>query len=333
MQDSNSWDLSVERGTGWCHFLQSAEWAEAMQTTAWKSNLTDLKTDSKTYPLALYERPAAGVGKIYLSSKLATLAADQVKEFTSGLKNLASGVAIKIDIDQPYDEKTHKALEKQGWKRSPSIQYQETVLVDLRKSTDELLQSFKKRARWEINAGLRRGIKVEKVPVTPENINLVYRMLTETYKRANFFTRSQHFTETYWRAFDKSGQGSMYVASLDGKPLSSAFVIHIGKRAYYKDGASVRIKPDVFASRVMQWQIMQDLKEKGIETYDLCGISSNPKSSLAGVTLFKTGFAEPIQLQWGYELPLSGWQYKLWKSFLERSVLKYSSAVRKELWY
>lgn len=332
--NAKSWDESVEKGTDWCHFLQSAEWAEAMQTTAWTSQLTEVKIGNTNYPLALYQRPAAGIGKIYLTSKLATLSAGQCQDFTANLRQMASsGVAIKMDIDQVYDDTVHQALLRQGWLRSPSIQYQETVLVDLTKTTDELLASFKKRARWEINAGQRRGIKVEKVPVTPENINLIYGLLKQTYTRANFFTRSQHFTETYWRAFDRTGQGAMYVASLEDKPLAAAYIINIGQRAYYKDGASVRIKPDVFASRVMQWHIMQDLKEQGVKTYDLCGISSNPKSPLAGVTLFKTGFAEPISLQWGYELPLSKWRYQLWKNFLERSALKYSSTVRRELWY
>ncbi len=330
MNDPRAWDEMVASKTGWCHFLQSAEWAEAQAHTAWRPALTE----AGSYPLALYSRNVAGLGEIYMSSKLAKLEAGQAEAFTDNLKHLAgTGVVIKIDIDQPFDETLHQALQKQGWQRSPSIQYKETVIVDLSQGREELLKSFKKRARWELNAGLRRGVKAEKVAVTPENMKIVYGLLKETYQRANFFTRSRAFTEAYWQAFDKTGQGAMYIARLEGKPLAAAFVINIGDRAFYKDGASVRIKPDVFASRVMQWQIMQDLMEQGVQQYDLCGTSSNPKSELSGVTLFKTGFGEPVELQWGYELPLSGTKYKLWKQFGERLALKHSAMVRKELWY
>jgi lipid II:glycine glycyltransferase (peptidoglycan interpeptide bridge formation enzyme) len=330
MNDPKAWDEMVAAKTGWCHFLQSAEWAAAQAHTAWQPILTEVNG----YPAAVYSRKVSGLGQVYMATKLAKLEAGQVVGFTEGLKQLAeTGVVIKIDIDQPFDEALHQSLIQQGWHRSPSIQYKETVIVDLGQGREELIKSFKKRARWELNAGQRRGVIAEKVPVTPENMKIVYGLLKETYQRANFFTRSQEFTEAYWRAFEKTGQGSMYIARLEGKPLAAAFVINIGNRAFYKDGASVRIKPDVFASRVMQWQIMQDLMEQGIQQYDLCGTSSNPKSELSGVTLFKTGFADPIELQWGYELPLSGAKYKLWKQFGERLALKHSAMVRKELWY
>ncbi|MBI4034356.1 peptidoglycan bridge formation glycyltransferase FemA/FemB family protein [Candidatus Saccharibacteria bacterium] len=331
---ANDWDARVAKTTGWCHFLQSAEWAEALKQTAWRPNLTEVKVGQGSYRLNLHSRSVPLIGRIYQATKLARLQPAQARAFTQGLRRQAeSGVAIKIDLDQPFDEKLHQSLLKQGWLRTPSMQYQETVLIDLTRSREELLKSFKKRARWELNAGLRRGVKVEKAALTDEHMAIAYELLRSTYERAHFQTRSRAFTENYWRAFAASGQGSLYFAKLDNQLLAAAFIIHIGDRAYYKDGASVRLKPDVFASRVMQWQIMQDLKEQGIKTYDLCGVSTNNTSDLKGVTLFKTGFGEPVRLQWGYELPLSSWRYNLWKQLIEPVVLKYSATIRRELWY
>jgi serine/alanine adding enzyme len=328
------WDLRVEQQSNWCHFLQSAEWASVQNQNRWKTRLTELKLATAPYPIVLYKRRVAGWGYIYQVPKLARLPLEAVGEFTSQLKRSAGhGLAIKLDIDELYEDKLHAELLKNGWQRMPSIQYKETVLIDLTKGREELLKSFKKRARTELNAGLRRGVKVEKLAVSAQDMQLVYDLLNQTYKRAGFVTRNRAFTEAYWREFARAGHGSMYVATYEGRPLAAAYVIHIGKRAFYKDGASIRVKPDVFASRVMQWHIIQDMKKRGCEVYDLCGVSTEDGSSIAGVSLFKTGFGDPVKLQWGYELPLAGWHYKVWKTLLERLVSKYSLRIKKELWY
>ena len=325
-----NWDDKVARQTGWCHFLQSAEWAQVQDKNHWSARLTEVND----YPLVLYRRQAAGLGYVYQIPKMARLPLKEVRGFSDVLEHKSKdGLVVKIDIDGLYDEELHRELLQNGWRRVPSIQYRETVLIDLTKSHDELLKSFKKRARTELNAGLRRGVKVEKLEVNKQNTARLYHLLQKTYDRAGFITRKRGFTEAYWQEFARAGHGSMYIASHEGRELAAAYIIHIGERAFYKDGASIRIKPDVFASRVMQWQIIQDMKEQGYKQYDLCGVSTEGGSSIAGVSLFKTGFGEPVRLQWGYELPLSDWRYRLWKTALERPVIKYSQSVKKELWY
>jgi len=237
----NQWDWRVSDKTGWCHFLQSAEWAKIYDQNNWRSRLTELRISSKLYPVALLRRSAPLLGFVYQIPKIARLTPDTVGDFTNELKTQSHrGLVLKIDIDQPFDEKLHQELLKHSWRRVPSIQYRETVLIDLTQPREELLKSFKKRARTELNAGLRRGVRVEKVAVTPDNMELVYGLLQETYKRAGFITRKRSFTEEYWREFARSGHGSMYVAKLDGQPLAAAYIIHIGERAFYKDGASIR---------------------------------------------------------------------------------------------
>jgi lipid II:glycine glycyltransferase (peptidoglycan interpeptide bridge formation enzyme) len=328
------WDTKVAQATGWCHFWQSAEWASTQSDANWQADLTEVILGKAIYPLAIYSRRVRGLGSAYQVPKLASLSPNKVKAFTDDVKSkTGQGLVVKLEIDQIWDETTHQALLRAGWLRVPSVQYRETVLIDLTKGSDEILKSFKKRARWELNAGLRRGVKVEKVGVTPENMNLFYNLLSQTYQRGRFVTRNRHFTERYWQEFAKSGHGSLYIARLDDQPLAAAYIIQIGERAFYKDGASIRLKPDVFASRVLQWQVIQELKGQGIKLYDLCGVSTHSGSDLAGVTLFKTGFGESVELQGGYELPLSNWRYKLWKRLVERLATRYSQAVRRELWY
>lgn len=327
MNDAKQWDELVAKKTGWCHTLQSAEWAATKDKSAWKADLTEVGG----LPVTVYGRPAAGLGQLFYIPKLARLEAKTVGKFTKAARAMR-GVAVKLEIDQPFSDKLHSALLDNGWQTTGAIQYAETVLVDLTKSPEDLLASFKKRARWELNAGARRGVKAQKAPLDEGNMKLAYEMLKTTSERSNFWVRNAQFTYDYWQAFAKNGHGSLYVAKLKGKPLAAAFVVHVGGRAFYKDGASLRHTPDVFASRVMQWQVMRDLKEQGVKTYDLCGVSTSAGTHLTGVSLFKTGFGDPQRLQGAYVLPLSAWRYQAWR-LAEPWVLRIHSKRRGDLWY
>ena len=113
-----------------------------------------------------------------------------------------------------------------------------------------------------------------------------------------------------------------------------AYVIQIGERAYYKDGASTRQHANLFASRSMHWQIMQDLQKNGCKIYDLCGVmrAHHLDAKNAGLYTFKTGFADPVELQGSYILSLGKLRYKAWAK-LEPTLTKLYLRLRNDLWY
>lgn len=243
-------------------------------------------------------------------------------------------MAIRLEIDEPYSEALNTALLKANWQTSHPIQYANTVVVDLSKPTDELLQSFKKRARWEISASSRRGVTVEEVEVTSQTLKQFSEMLQTTSERGNFMLRSQDFSNSYWELFSQQGTGHLYVAKHEDDVLCMAYVIVLGNRAHYKDGASVRLKSNLFASRYMQWVIMQDLQKQGVKTYDLGGVSmpDDVHGIGQGIYLFKTGFGEAIKLQGSYTYVLKNRRHQAW-SKLEPTLLKLYLKFFKDLWY
>lgn len=329
------WDRKVAERTGWCHFVQSSAWAEVKGSTAWQARELELPLDGKSYPLAIYCRNTPGLGKIYYAPKIATLEPPDVRTFTVNLKkHIPKALAIRVEIDQPYSEEVNRALLAQGWQKSDEIQYQATVLVDLDRTKDELFSSFKKRVRWECRTAERAGVTVEKVETSSANLKLFFEMLGVTSMRGNFRTRSQEFSNHYWELFSQNKQGSLYFARLGKDVLSAAYVIQVGDRAYYKDGASTRQYANLFASRLMQWQIMQDLQKKGCKIYDLCGVmrAGHLDAKNKGLYTFKTGFAEPVELQGSYILPLSSAKHKVWQK-IEPIVGKLHLKFRNDLWY
>lgn len=331
-EDTTLWNKSVADQTGWCHFLQSAEWAKVKATSSWKSRRLELKFGKRFYPIVLYSRGIPGLGRVHYIPKLARLRPSDVAAMTLKIqRSIRGGVGIRLEIDQPYSARLHNALLAAEWLPAPAVQYDHTVVIDLQKTPEELFGSFKKRARWEISAASRRGVVIEKADINTEKLRFMFDMLRVTSRRANFRTRSRRFSYRYWRLFAKQGRGHLYVARHELDILAAAYVINIGDRAYYKDGGSVRHKTNLFASRLMQWQIMQDMQAQGCTSYDLCGVPGDSVQQ-KGIYLFKTGFGDPIRLQGSYILPLYTRRYGVW-SRMEPTLLKIYLKVYRQLWY
>ncbi len=207
-------------------------------------------------------------------------------------------------------------------------------MVDLKPSVDDIFKSFKTRVRWEVRSAERRGSKVERVECTSENMQILSDMLKLTSERGNFTIRGPQFLKKYWQYLSDKGMGYMYFVRHEEDILSAGFVIRTGKRAYYKDGASIRKKSDKFASRLMHWQIIQDMKKEGVETYDMCGVM-NAKHTDArnkGILTFKSGFAPVVVLQSAYTMPIGKYRYQLWQK-IEPKYRKLYFKIKKDLWY
>ncbi len=71
------------------------------------------------------------------------------------------------------------------------------------------------------------------------------------------------------RRSSNDDRGRLYFAWHEGRVVAGAFVALYGPNAWYKDGGSLRDQPQLMASRLLQWGIIRDLAEVGIERYDL----------------------------------------------------------------
>ena len=332
---NSEWESAVEQATGWCHFIQVDVWADIRSQFSWPARKLTLQLPGREVPLICYSRSTKAFGKLHYIPKLARVQPAEVTEFTDELrKKVGKGLAVRLELDQPEDEKMHKALLKAGWQKAPHIQYDTTVLIDLNRSPEEIYAGFKTRARWEISAAGRRGTVVKEVPATPENLKKLYDMMHLTAQRANFRNRSEDFSMKYWKAYAEAGQGFLYFAEHEGDLLSAAYIIKVGKRAFYKDSGSIRAKQNVFASRLLQWQVMQDMHAAGCTVYDMVGVprSTNNDPSYKGVGTFKTAFGEPTDLQGSYMLPLSKTKYKVWQKLEPKLMMAYIKLTN-NVWY
>lgn len=319
------------------HFMQSSSWGESKSKSQWPVSRYIAYTQDGVLPIQVFSRTVPGLGRVHYAPEVCGVNKTNIGALTEQLKKqYGKGLVFKLELYQPYSEDLIQAFKALGWVGANSVQHRNSVIVDLDQASEEdLFMSLKKRCRYEIRLAKKNGVRVEKVDITDDKLNLLSSLMNATAKRSGAFFRKNSYTNKYWHAFAGSGQGSLYFVWHDMDLLAGAYVIEYGKNAWYKDGGSVRHKSNLMGPRLLQWEIMADLRKRGIKHYDLSGVPAEEdieNSSMKGLYTFKTGFANTTtKFMPAMELPF-GHRYPAWPKF-EHQFLRIYSGFTKDFWY
>ncbi len=337
IEEERAWDKLVLRSSQEPNYIQSSAWAQTKADSPWQTSrlVIDISGHS-ALPMQVFSRSVPALGKMHYAPQVTGLTSTVVPTITDAIRrDYSDGMVFKLELYQPYSKDLIQDFKNNGWKQGNSVQYRDSVIVDLSGSQEELFARLKKRARWEVRVAERGGVNVEKTNVSPDQRNLLAGLINDTGKRTGAFFRSRDYLNNYWQLFHKTGMGDLYLAWHGKDLLAGAYVIKYGQRAWYKDAGSVGHESKLMASRYLQWQIMKDLQTQGIKHYDLSGIPSSEElatSHMKGLYTFKTGFSDNIvKYMPAMELPLNN-RYKLWPRS-ETHFLRLYSGLKKDFWY
>ncbi len=181
---------------------------------------------------------------------------------------------------------THLKLQPIG-----SVQPQDTSIIDLSKSEEELLTTMHQKTRYNIRLAEKKGVRI----VTGKKYLADFlRLHHETSARDQFVTHEKsHFEKLIGSLPDDMCR--VYAAKNNEKIIAANIVIRFGNTTTYLHGASASVDREVMAPYLLQWQQIKDAKRDGFARYDFWGIAprmrkSNKEKSWAGITRFKNGF-------------------------------------------
>ncbi len=191
-----------------------------------------------------------------------------------------------------------------------SIQPKQTLVLDLSKSTEEILQGMHEKTRYNIRLADRKGVKVK-----TGQFEEFWKLLKKTSRRDQFFTHPQRYYKKMLEVLGKDGLMKVRLhvaylsadkAGLEAKPLAAAMVGYFGDTATYLHGASAYEDRALMAPYALHWDIIKDAKKDGYLFYDFWGIDGE---RWPGVTRFKLGFGgQVVEYPGAFDLPFS----KLW---------------------
>jgi serine/alanine adding enzyme len=327
------WDERVLASHSAPHFMQSRTWARIRDVGPWQVDTVDLGT-AADLPALVFEREAPGTGRLRHIPRLTGVVAADLPALTARVAaSRGDAFATKLEIYQPRDAALDAAFTAAGWLPTRASQYRFAVVVDLSDGADATLARMKKRARAEIRVGERNGVQIQRVEVGGPETEEMLALVRVTEERSGAFFRRDDYLRTVWHGFAADGRGALYLARHDGRVVSGAFVARYGRRAWYKDGGSVRDVPNLMASRLLQWRVMQDLVTDGVTAYDLGHVPPpDPESaSGTGIQTFKTAFAPVVEFQPAYLLPHSA-SAEPWRTSESRFLAEYHASTG-DYWY
>lgn len=181
-------------------------------------------------------------------------------------------------------------LAKNGLAVSPMyLSADNTSMLNLTQSEDELLAAMRKQTRYEINRSGRRGVNVTQ-STAPETVDAFHSIQADTARRQGFVPPSEKYLQACLAAMGSHAR--IYRADKNGQLLNLVLVIFYGQEAVYFEAASTpeaRNEPGAYA---IIWQIIRDAKADGMTRLNLWGTApaDQPNHRFAGVTTFKRGF-------------------------------------------
>lgn len=338
----NDWDQRILTNPDGGDPFQLRALADVKQIQGWKSEFWVFEASfGVVYSLALI-RNVPGLGRfVYIPRGPGVVSMEQFEELTELLKTSALPRAFAVKCEPPIlkHEEPHRALAGTVVARpiQPNVH---TVHVDLARSEDAILASFRQRARREIRAAEKEGVKIRAVDVNDTTINQMYELYAETAGRAGFFLRPKTYNARFWRDFSARGSGKLFLAygPDDAMPVAGAFVCYSAAIGVYKDGGSRRSGVKHFA-HLLQWEIMRALRADGVTSYDLHGVPpqdklEDPTHPLAGLAMFKLSFTQQTTEYVGaFDVVLDARKYAVWQKIGQRAYHAFAHRVHKTTFY
>lgn len=209
-----------------------------------------------------------------------------------------------------------------------------SFMLDITKSEEELLASFKSKTRYNIRVAEKNGVEV-----IEDNSNEAFteyiKLWRETTKRQAFYSHDQQYHEKMWQHMHGNGIAHLLKAIYQGKTLAT-WVVFVSKGVlYYPYGASSREHREVMANNLLAWEAIKFGKRQGCRVFDMWGsLGPDPDKTdpWYGFHRFKEGYGGTLMEFVGtYDYVVDPQKYKLfteldkwrWKLLRLRSKLPF----------
>lgn len=314
----------------WGDLLQSYEWGELKSRSGWSPvHLVAVEDGNIHAAASLHKRliPHTNRCIIYVprGPVMDMHDAKLVSDFSAFIRDTAiKHNAILVKIDPPVHVEDNAAagnLMKSGFNPLVSTGFGGTqpkcvMQLDLARSEEDLLASFKPKWRYNIRLAERKGVTVD-TNAPKSELPLFYAILRETCKRDGFLVRSMKYFEDMWDILVPAGYMRLAMTYYENRPIAGALVYKFGDKAWYTYGASSNEHRNVMPNHLMQWRLIQWANECGCKWYDFRGVSpnrdANVEDHLQGLNRFKEGFSPRFVEYLGeYDMVLSKGYYWMW---------------------
>lgn len=222
---------------------------------------------------------------------------------------------------------------------SATIQPRSTIILDIRPDLNIILEQTRKTTRRKIKDASRKGVTIRFG--NHEDFPAFYKLMKTTCRRAGFPLRPYQYYWNEWKTLENHRKCIMLMAFYQDNLLAVNIIYLFGNHAAFFHQCSSNEYGNLNPNSLLVWEGIKILKERGISTYDLWGISDEigqiisqggelpgheRTDGLWGVYQFKSGFCKNVVFYSGaYDFIYKPTLYKINSShFLNKNLEKLS---------
>ncbi len=302
-------------------FLQSWEWGEFQE----KSNLEILRygvdIDGEIVAvLTLIKKKIVG-NFFYFYSPRGPVFAQSQPEVVDFLFEEIKKIARKEGcLFLRFEPSAGVKNQKLKIEQTIDLQPSKTLILNLKKTEEELLANMHQKTRYNIKLAVKKGVDVQEFDVS--NFDAFWNLMNQTSKRDQFRLHSKKYYQDMLQTLsgfvgDKLSV-RLFVAKLADRILSANIIVFFDGTATYLHGSSSNEKRNVMAPYLLQWEVIKIAKKMGCKRYDFFGVD---EEKWPGVTKFKNGFCDKnleectVNYPGTYDLIFNCFKYALYKFF------------------
>ncbi|MBA3687653.1 MAG: peptidoglycan bridge formation glycyltransferase FemA/FemB family protein [Chloroflexi bacterium] len=274
--DDAAWDAFVATIPGGL-YPQSSRWAKVKAHIGWRASRVALTDGGHIVAGAqMLLRPLSRVGTIGYVPKGPLVPAGDVELARVVLDALLAQAArcrvLYLVLQPPTsDEALERELAARGFAPTADIGTPSTTLrVDLRRSAEELLVNMNESTRRNIRRGQSHGVKVRMG--LDGDIGAFSRLAIAAAQRKRFAMPPPDYYPEMWRVLREGRHIELFVAELDGEPVSAMLVIVFGDTAFAHASAWTGSNSPSKPNHVLQWAAITWARENGYHYFDVEGV-------------------------------------------------------------
>ncbi len=164
--------------------------------------------------------------------------------------------------------------------------------VDLSKTEEALLASFRKNVRYSIRHAETSGVTIREMS-TNEGFEIFADLYFGTTKRKAYHGHTRSYHRKIWNAMHGAGIARIFVSFYEGKPHAAFEAFFFNGRAYYPYSGSSDTHKHIPSTQLLMWEVIRAAKREGMQVLDLWGSlpeKHGKNHPWAGFTYFKQGF-------------------------------------------
>ena len=267
--------------------LQSWQWGEFQEKVGGKVFRLGVEEEGELIAAATIVEKLLPMGKNYFYSPRGPVgkkledSKQAIELLFLEIKELArkeKAMFLRFEPEMEYK------LENWQIEKTLDVQPSKTMIIDLSKSEDELLNKMHQKTRYNIRLASKKGIEIVEGKI--EDFDKFWQLMGETSDRDDF---RLHGID-YYKEMIKADKDSirLFFAKYKDKIISTGIFSFFGDTVTYMHGASANEERSLMAPYLLQWELMRIGKELSYKYYDFYGIDAK---KWPGVTRFKQGFS------------------------------------------